>query len=72
MLNNLPKITVITITLNLIKNNRADLFKECVKSVLNQTYKNIEYIIQDGESDDGTIDFIRTVSYTHLTLPTKA
>lgn len=66
MLNNLPKITVITIALNLIKNNRADLFKECVKSVLNQTYKNIEYIIQDGESDDGTIDFIRNCNKNNV------
>ena len=54
-----PKITVITITLNLFKDNRQDLFRQCVESVKNQTYKNIEYIVQDGASKDGTVDLIK-------------
>jgi len=48
------KITIITV----VRNN-AKCIEECIKSVLSQSYyNNIEYIIIDGESTDGTIDII--------------
>jgi glycosyltransferase involved in cell wall biosynthesis len=53
------KITVITITYNIIKADREKYFRQCIESVHNQTYKNIEHIIIDGASDDGTIDIIK-------------
>lgn len=34
--------------------------KDAIESVLTQTYQNIEYIIIDGESTDGTIDVIKS------------
>ena len=48
-----PKLSVITI----VYNNVAAI-ERTMLSVLNQTYKNIEYILIDGASTDGTIDVI--------------
>lgn len=47
------KVSIITITYN----SEATL-ADTLKSVLNQTYKNIEYIIVDGKSTDGTLTII--------------
>jgi len=48
-----PKISIITI----VYNNVRDI-EHTILSVLNQTYDNIEYIIIDGASTDGTLDVI--------------
>lgn len=39
--------------------NRQSYLEQAVLSVMNQTYKNIEYIIIDGGSADGTLDIVR-------------
>jgi len=36
--------------------NGEEFLKYCIDSIRNQTYKNIEYIIIDGGSTDGTLD----------------
>jgi glycosyltransferase involved in cell wall biosynthesis len=48
-----PKLSIITI----VYNNVADI-ERTLQSVINQTYQNIEYIIIDGASTDGTLDVI--------------
>lgn len=54
-----PCISVITLTSQCIKNNRASYLRQCIESVSNQTYKNIEHIIIDNASTDGTLDILK-------------
>ena len=49
-----PLVSIITVTYNAEK-----YLEQTITSVLNQTYKNIEYIIIDGASTDNTIDIIK-------------
>ncbi len=47
------KISVITVVYN-----SAGTVRDAISSVLAQTYDNIEYIIVDGASSDGTVDIV--------------
>jgi glycosyltransferase involved in cell wall biosynthesis len=48
-----PLISIITVVYN-----GAAFLEQTIESVINQTYKNIEYIVIDGGSTDGTLDII--------------
>src|SRR5215204_6083880 len=49
-----PTISVVTATLN-----RATFLEETIRSVLDQGYPNLEYVVIDGGSTDGSLEIIR-------------
>ncbi len=49
-----PLITIVTVVFN-----GVSTLEQTILSVINQTYDNIEYIIIDGGSKDGTLDIIK-------------
>lgn len=48
------KVSIITVVWN-----NKETIKEAIESVLNQTYQDIEYILVDGASTDGTLDIVK-------------
>lgn len=48
------KISIITVCLN-----AKDTIERTFDSIKSQTYKNIEHIVIDGVSTDGTLDIIK-------------
>ncbi|HZJ24333.1 MAG TPA: glycosyltransferase family 2 protein [Anaerolineales bacterium] len=55
----LPRITIITPSLN-----RTDLIGQAIESVINQVYSELEHIVMDAGSTDGTISVLS--QYPHL------
>lgn len=49
------KVSIITVCLN-----NARFLQSAIESVFNQDYQNIEYIIIDGGSTDGTVDIVKS------------
>ena len=58
MNNNQSKVSVITVVYNDVSN-----IEETILSVINQDYPNIEYVVIDGGSSDGTIELIKRYEY---------
>lgn len=49
------KVSIITVVYN-----GAAFIRDCIESILNQTYSDIEYIIVDGKSTDGTVEIVQS------------
>lgn len=56
-MSNFPKISVVTIV-----RNDAEGFLITARSVLEQDYPNLEWIVIDGLSTDGTSDYVRSLT----------
>lgn len=54
-INSKPLVSIITVC-----RNSEKTITKTIESVKNQTYKNIEYIIIDGKSEDRTIDIVHS------------
>lgn len=50
----IPFLSIITVV-----KNSSDTIEDTIKSVINQSFNNIEYIVIDGNSKDGTLDKIK-------------
>jgi len=50
-----PKVSIITVVLNNVKDIQV-----AIESVLSQEYPNIEYIVIDGKSTDGTMSVVNS------------
>jgi len=60
MTKTLPKISIITPSYN-----QAEFIDETIQSVLDQKYPNLEYLVIDGGSTDGTVEILKKYSH-HL------
>lgn len=49
------KVSIITVVYN-----GAEYIRDCIDSVLDQTYSDIEYLIIDGKSTDGTVEIVQS------------
>ncbi len=63
------KVTIITVVMNLIQNKRMNMFETCVESIRVQDYPEIEHIIIDGASSDGTIELLNKLKLTYYSEP---
>lgn len=50
----LPTISIVTPSFN-----QGEFLDECIDSILGQRYPNLEYVIMDGGSTDGSVDIIK-------------
>ncbi len=50
----LPRISIVTPSLN-----QGEFLEDCIQSILSQGYPELEYIIMDGGSTDGSVEIIK-------------
>jgi glycosyltransferase len=57
------KISIVTVVLNSV-----DTIGEALTSVQRQTYRAVEHILQDGGSNDGTLEVIQSHNSPYIKL----
>ncbi len=64
-----PRISVVTVSYN-----QQQYLEQCLRSVLDQRYPNLEFIVIDAGSTDGSIDILRrhAAEFTHLVIEPDA
>lgn len=60
------------VSINIATYNSVKTLQKCLHSVRNQTYKNIELIIMDSYSKDGTLDIAKTYTAKIVFAPSLA
>jgi len=54
----LPTVCLVLATLNAMPH-----LKNAMEAVARQTYPNLKLVVQDGNSSDGTLEYLRTLSF---------
>lgn len=55
------KVSIVTATYNVISKEQRTFFYEMFRSIHEQDYSDIEHVIVDGGSEDGSVDFIKNI-----------
>jgi glycosyltransferase involved in cell wall biosynthesis len=53
------RLTVVTASFNLIDEGREETFRQAVQSVRDQTHGDVEHLVIDGGSKDGTVEMLQ-------------
>jgi glycosyltransferase involved in cell wall biosynthesis len=56
-------VPILEISIITVVRNNKEFVESCLESVLGQTYADIEYIVIDGASTDGTREIIDRYKY---------
>lgn len=59
------------VTAIITTHNRLELLKRAIRSVLDQTYPDIELIVVDDHSDDGTKEYCLTQDFKYIYIPSE-
>ncbi len=63
---NFPLVSVITATKNIVKGKREIFFRKAAASIKEQDYPNIEHIVIDGASDDGSVEMFKQMGLNYI------
>ena len=59
------------ITVSVVTYNHAPYIKECIDSILEQTWQNLEILVVDDCSTDETVDLVKSYHDPRINLITK-
>ncbi len=65
----LSLVSIVTVTKNLIDAGRLNWFHQCIESVRTQDYANIEHLIIDSASSDGSLKLFQELGLTYVSEP---